>query len=471
LKAYISSIEPQLLKHINGKVGSFTRELKEHNFLNEAAFIHHICGEKYDKTYYDNLKHRALKILQALAIISIFRGSSEVKKNLDSCRKNFTLGQKFLGKGELNEGIRLIKQAHRTAVRNHFVHMASELSSVLFHHYITYGKNKRIASDYGRQLEAYSQSYIIEKKTELLFYTAISEQYRSNAAKILQDAIKSIENLQGNSLKYHTYLRVLNIIYGFSTADYKKVIRDCNDSISFFMDKAGVYDSYQQFFRSKLGIAYMATGHYPLALKFFNEAEKYTHTNSKNDYILRFYRTINAIHAGNYSEAYQRYRKNRNCRFSEIKLQFAIVEAYMCFLAHQGYLKIEGRFRIGKYLNETFAAQAEKQGNNIAVIIAELLVYLSRDKGKFIDRVEAINNYGYRHLRRQNTRRAKWFIKILCTLPRANFNPVALQRLAKKPIEMLENHPIRMGENFAIEIIPFNDLLQMVLKQMQRKTA
>ena len=136
-----------------------------------------------------------------------------------------------------------------------------------------------------------------------------------------------------------------------------------------------------------------------------------------------------------------------------------------------GYLQLEGRFRLGKYLNETFKAQADKQGSNISILIAELLVYLARNRGKFIDRVEAINNYSYRHLKGSDTRRAKRFIKILCTIPRANFNPIALRRIAQRQIQYLQEHPIWMGENFAIEIIPFDKLLDMVLNQLQRKVA
>ena len=126
-----------------------------------------------------------------------------------------------------------------------------------------------------------------------------------------------------------------------------------------------------------------------------------------------------------------------------------------------------------KYLNETFKAQKDKQGNNINILIAELLVYLAKDRDKFIDRIEAVKDYSYRHLKSPSAQRAKWFIKILCLLPHAkvNFHPVALRRKAKRYIDLLQSHPVRMGEGFAVEFIPFDQLLLMIENKIMKKVA
>ena len=154
-------------------------------------------------------------------------------------------------------------------------------------------------------------------------------------------------------------------------------------------------------------------------------------------------------------------------------MQFAIIEAYLCFLIHTGYLHTNKTFRIGKYLNETFKAQYDKKGDNVNVLIAELLVYLARDWNKFIDRIEAVKNYSYRHLKGEDRKRAKCFLKILCLIahPKVNFHPIALQRKAAKYIEVLKSHPVRMGENFAIEVIPFDRLLDLILERVMRRVA
>ncbi|MEM9823282.1 MAG: hypothetical protein AAF985_19530, partial [Bacteroidota bacterium] len=220
-----------------------------------------------------------------------------------------------------------------------------------------------------------------------------------------------------------------------------------------------------------LGIAQMATAQYSSAEQNFLKAQTYAPRHSLNDYIVRYYRTLNAFHSGNYTLAQELYLKNKNCKFTAIKDQFAIMQAYLCFLTYTGYLPFNGPFRIGKYLNETFKQQTHKQGDNINILIAELLIYLARNRGRFIDRVEAVKNYSYRHLKGKATQRAKWLIRILCMLPRVDFNVIALQKAAQKQIEQLRNNPLAMGGNFALEIIPYEALLAMIFKHLEQKVA
>lgn len=217
-------------------------------------------------------------------------------------------------------------------------------------------------------------------------------------------------------------------------------------------------------------MAQIALRQHAAAAESFRKAEPYaTPHRSFNDYMLRFYLIINALHAGEYAKAYDTYKKYRDCPFPLLHEQFILIEAYFSFLIHMGYLDINPRFRIGKYLNETSNAQTDKQGDNIAIIIAELLYYFSRDKGKFIDRVESINHYSYRHIRSKETLRAKRFLKILCAMPRANFSFSNLSRHARRHIDYISDHTIRMGENIFLEVIPFDVLLPMIFEELGQK--
>ena len=118
----------------------------------------------------------------------------------------------------------------------------------------------------------------------------------------------------------------------------------------------------------------MALGNYKHAEKNLLIAEQFAPKKSHNDYLMRLYKTINTLHAGEYQTAYHLYRENiRKCKFEQIRQQFAIIEAYLCFFSQMGYLQLEKTFRLGKYLNENILSQSEKQGDNISILIAELL--------------------------------------------------------------------------------------------------
>ncbi|MEM1323600.1 MAG: hypothetical protein AAGG75_25285 [Bacteroidota bacterium] len=471
LKAYLSLVEPQLLKHIQGQSKTLIELIKTQNFDTEDALIQRFCGKEYDRKYYENVKYRTLKILQALAIISGENSSNEVKKNLDLCRKNFTIGQKFLGNGKREEGLNLIRSAHRIAVKYDYTHMATELSSVLYHHYVYYGKNKQKAIKHGKQLLEYSQAYGAEKQAEYQFYSLIPYISGTLEPQRFKKAIDVLTPIACDSTKFIVHQAMIKILYDFSIDDYKMALKTCEDTLERLKARKGVYRSHSQFFHSKKGIAQIALGLYKEAKQSLVYAKRFAPPRSSNDYLLQFYLTLNALHAGEYEPAYQLYRKNRKCPFEDIRVQFAIIEAYLCFLAYTGYLSLEQNFRIGKFLNETIAAQSDKKGSNIAILIAELLIYLSRDRAKYIDRIETIKTYSYRYLRGRSTMRAKRFLKVLCMLPRCNFKAEAVKKLAFEHIDFINSHPIHFGDNAFLEIIPFDALLKIIFLQLNQKAA
>ena len=417
LKSYFSIIDPRLLSHVKGKTGEFIRIFQEQEYISEAAFRQRICGEKHNRNYYQELKTRTLRILQALAITSTLEGNSLVKKKYDFCLKKFTIGQKFLNQGQRKEGLRLIKQAYKIAIGFDFVHLACEITSILYHNHIYYHPHSGKAAFYFQQSKQYQIDYLAEKAAEHQFYHIIGQLKGIGEPKQFEEAISEVEQWKGKSLKYKVYISMIKVLHGMNTANYDLVIDSCNDALHSFEKKKGVYSSHFYFFYYYKAISSMAIARFEDANSNFILAEKFTVAKSTNDYLLRLYRTINALHSGHYQTAYDLYRKNRYCKYEEIREQFTIIEAYMYFLSQMGYLQLDRPFRIGKYFNETIKAQSDKQGNNIIIIIAELLYYLAKDKGKFIDRVEAINNYSYRYITGKDTRRAKRFIKILCTLP------------------------------------------------------
>jgi len=470
IKVYVSAIDSQSLRFFSGKCRQFI-ELVKKGKKSEKEITEIICEGKYDISYYRNIKSKSKKILQKLVIISASGGGSQVKKKYDICQKNFTLGQKFLNKGERIEGLRLIKKAYHIAIEFDFVYLAYELSSILQHDHLYYHRNGKLADFYGEQVDRYLRDYTAEKKAEYYFFRIIQPKSKSINIKQIEHAVVEIEQNKGKSAKYLFYNAAIKIMQSLYIGDYKQLIQYTTATLQILGGRKGAYSSYYYFLLMNQGLAQLAIARYTNANISFHEATQFTPPKSINDYLLRYYKTLNALHADDYQLAYELYQQNKKCRFELIKQQFAIIEAYLYFLSYTGHFQLNRPFRLGKYLNETFKAQTDKQGDNINILIAELLVYLARDRGKFIDRIESIEDYSYRHLRGKDTQRAKWFIKILCMMPKVNFHPVALKRKAKRYFDLLESHPVRMGEGFAVEIIPYTDLLNMIVERLLKKVA
>ena len=465
LKAYFSSIDPHLFAHVSGKPRTFIRVFREQKFLSEEAFARKLCGENYDSGSYRRWKSQTLKILRALVFISATRGSSLVKKKYDECQKKFFIGQKFLREGKRSEGVRLVRQAYLLAKDHEFSHLACELASLLHHHHTYYERNKRLAELYARKVKQHLGDYPAEKEAEYHFYRIVAQMHQSSVSlKELECTVVKISECSGESVKYKVYRACAIVYHALYVGDYEQVILNCNIILECFEKKDGVYPAHYLFFLRNRGVAQIATAQHPQAAATFREAAQYTMNRPYNVATLEYYRALNAFHAGEYRLAYELYQNNRKCKIEDIRQQFAIMEAYLGFLIYTGYLPLEKRFRMGKYLNETFKAQEDKQGSNINILIAELLIYLARDRGKFIDRVDAVRHYSYRHLKGEATQRARWFLKMLRLLahPQVNFHPTAWYRKAGKYADLLRAQPVRMGQDFAVEIIPFHVLLQMI---------
>ncbi|MEM1324023.1 MAG: hypothetical protein AAGG75_27425 [Bacteroidota bacterium] len=471
IRCYFSLIEPSLLQQIQGKPSEFIAMVQEQHYISEDAFAQRICDKKHQKSYYRELKFRTLNVLQDLLLLSTQRGMNLIEKKFKKCQKKFLAGHILLNNGGRKEGVRLIKQAYDIAVEYDFTHLACELSSILFHHYTYHNKNSQKAAHFERETNQFLREYTVEKKTEQHFNKVISAAHQSQKKIDVEKAIEKINQLNGKSIKHKVHKYTLIVMHRFNTGDYIQVIATCRAAYSEFRNIPGVYAAHNQFFLAKKGIAHIALSQHKEANKCFKEAAPYAKKKSFNDYLLRFYQIINYLHAGDYQEAYTLFQRSKTCKHELLQPQFLIIEAYLHFLKHCGYLQLDHIFRLGKYLNETFKAQTDKRGDNVNILIAELLILLTRDRGRFIDRIESIQRYCYTYLQGQDTRRARWFIKLLCKLPRANFNATDIQRIARKEISNLAQFPICSGSNFAVEIIPFGQLLPMVMAQLKAYRA
>ena len=471
IRAIISVVDPVLLDYLPPKPRWFVDTFLQQTYLSEAAFVAAICGDKYSKGYYTKLKSRTLHLLENLAVASPPPGNNLVKKKYEICQKKLLVAQKIMLRSGRSAGIRLVRRVYDLAKEYEFYNLASEAASILFNYHTHYEPSRRKAQYYRDQAEEHLTLHSSEKKTEHIYNDTMAVLKRSARPELLATAIKQVEQLPVLNTRSRSFLYILKIHYFLHRSDYHTVSKMCQDALRIFQGSKAVYVSHYQFFHTKRGTAQMAIQDCQGAAASFQAAREYVQASDYNDYVLRFYETLNALRSGDYQQAFDLYRQNRHCRFELLREQFAIIEAYLCYLTYTGQLPHKKTFRLGKYLNDTFKAQADKQGDNINILIAELLVYLARDRGKFIDRVEAIKNYSYRHLRDKAVRRAKWFIKILCLLPSVDFHPGALAKRAKTYIDKLAQHPVSMGENFAIEIIPFEDLLEMIRRQLERRVA
>lgn len=188
--------------------------------------------------------------------------------------------------------------------------------------------------------------------------------------------------------------------------------------------------------------------------------------------------TINA-HLKDYNElyrlAYTALSKPIIERFSQQKQAWLIKEAYVQFLAELGYVDQDiidnteaKKFRINKFLNEVPMYSADKTGQNVSILIIQLL-WLIKDKklDQVIEKLESLNQYTYRYLKNDDTYRYNCFIKMLLRIPKGNFHPFLTTKYTEDLYKKLKAKESKLAEfSLEVELIPYEDLWEMTMTML-----
>lgn len=188
------------------------------------------------------------------------------------------------------------------------------------------------------------------------------------------------------------------------------------------------------------------------------------------------------VHTGKYKEAYGVYLEvvmnKKYKRLSTVMQQiWRLKRAYLYYLQKVGQVDISaepdplGKFRVNKFLNNVPEFSTDKSGMNIPVLSLQVLIsILERRYDISIERIEAIEKYTSRHIRRDEHFRSNCFIKALVQLPVAGFHRAAAARMGKRFIEKLKTEIINLsGQNYHVEVVPYDVLWPIALSSMEDK--
>ncbi len=462
IKFYISEIDTNLLKTVSGKPGKLIKLIQSGIYNDDAALKEQLYTEQSGTEGYRKLKYKTRQILEALYLMNQSKKGSESLRKMQECRKFYHLGMQLTERAKREEAKKLFVKAYKIAKEYGFT-------------FLTCGCVVELMATAARngKLKAY-EHYAAEKDALLLDLQAefLAKEYyykimihmnkkRGATGNIFSELISKLDTLPCSSTKFLEYYYTIRTMQHTHIIDYPAIRQESKNALEILEKRKGVPDSVLQFFTRNKGLSHTALKEFTEARKLLSKAKQYAPLHSHNLGILHYYEAINELHSGNYKRAYELYRAHRKTKYETLRDQWAVLSGYLFFLSKTQHLDVgTDRFSVGKYLNETINVTHDKTGNKINIIIGELLMLLFKDRDRFIDRAAIHANYKY--LNGYEVRRAKWFIKILCTLPRANFNWVALRRLARRSFDNLKSTAIKMGNNLSIEIIPFEALLEMI---------
>jgi hypothetical protein len=91
-----------------------------------------------------------------------------------------------------------------------------------------------------------------------------------------------------------------------------------------------------------------------------------------------------------------------------------------------------------------------------------------KDYNAIIDRIDSLNQYAYRYLRRDDSFRSNCMIKMVVQMTKADFHPVRTERYTADLLKQLKSVKLAgSGENIEIEVLPFEVLWDIMIKSLK----
>ena len=461
-------------------------ETKKVNTDEEAFRL--LFSKKDSIENYYKLKYRFKnRLLNTILVINPSKKTmSTIEKAYFRCNRTWTISNILNSFGAVRTSIDLISKAVKEAEKYEFVEYCMMFYNSLAVYSALNLQDKKGFSEYSGKYDYHK--LIFEKENEALhIYCKLVSSYQNlRSLERNKGLLKgSLEKLGQNKMENETikYIRFHYRSYChiyLAKQQYDKVIETCNIAIDKLNQKPVELTS------SKYGYDLLLIQCY-VQLKEYEKGQaiisKYNNVFSKNNFkwfVLKYYNYILIAHSRKYNllvDVIQETLNNKDLdRVASILAEnFQVFEAYTHFLIYRNYIEMEEtdvqlkrKFRLGRFLNEVPHFSKDKRGLNISILILQVLFLLQNRKySQIIDRTDALNQYCYRYLRKDETFRSNCFIKMLIQMVKADFNRIRTERYVENLWDKLQEVPIHVAEQgIEVEIIPYEDLWPMVLEML-----
>ena len=498
LKSLISLISSQDLKFIerwksDSSVGDKTLRLltniSNDTYKNDGDASQDIYQEPINSTNYRKLKSRLREKLinEIIKIDFDTRLSSISQKYLHKSMKNYVSAKILLDLGMRSNSIETMEMILRSSLKYDITDISLIILKDLKMHYGLYFYDKRKYEKSSKLYDEIKTTYDYKEIAEYLYVklgflvqSKKSAIYNSEI-KLLEDKseklIKNIENIDSFYLKFYSY----NASYFLSMIkkDFKAQYYISTKAIDYFKTKKNFKNIAKFSFFQKKGIALLALKNSEEAYSSFLKCLEFKPKEGGLSWqSIHNYLFICNVIKNDYNQCYEIISHVMNHdRFTSIgsiyRQHWYIKEAFMYILTKNRKVDLSSirstslrQFRISRFLNETPELTKDSKGYNITVHIIHMLFLIIEDKYDLaLNKILALKQYSYRHLKSKEYDRANCFIKMLLKVPACNYNLSTITKKTRYLNQKLHSYPMDYSEqSMSIEIIPYEQLWEEVLE-------
>ncbi len=470
------------------RVELFYEAIISDKFKSEKELVRHFF-KTYDTKNPSYLKLKN-KLVHQLVNMAFFVDVNQPAFN-DRFKAYFTAYRDFAAASILllrnsgKSGVYILQLVLEQAIKYEFIELAADVARILRRNYA------RIVSDYDKNqyFTGLHQKYEEKRRYETLaldYYETLVSYYinkRSPNEEIHQRATTYFDELlplaeSVDTSAFYNYTYNIGIIKYMSVNDLENTLKICDQALN-------VLEPRKNANRDSLVIITMQK------VACYTQMRVNDNTTARNllHYCLniveegrfnwfRVYEVYfyNCIYSSNYVEALEVYKiviKSPNFYLLEGSYHdnWLLLGGYLHLLAQLGAIdptkveEIVGPFRYGKLYNEIEVLKKDKEGMNIPLLFLPVLFQLSQkpdDRSKDIP-IEALEKYRQRWLANDMNRRSDSFLKLLIAFFKKDYATAAAEKKIKKELEVLKSEtPEISGQNFAVEIVPYETLWELL---------
>lgn len=431
------------------------------------------------------LKERLIKAI--LLLEPTDASMSDRQRAFFECNQKWAIIQILMTRNARLNGLYLLEKLLKNALHFEFTELAiNALRMQRLHYGATEGDTRRL-EQINQQIAELETLWHRENQAEAL-YTQLTAAFVNNKAtktQVADMARSCFEQIapwlaESNAFKLQLLGRLIEMTIYTAVNDYARTAQLCEQAITFFLQKP--YDSGLplQVFYYQLVVCYVQLREHEKGQALMDAYGHVFEEGSFNWFKMQELLFLLAMHTAHYTKGQQLCQQilkhpKLNIQPANIQEMWKIYEAFSYLTERMGLTMPEAKpgakFRLNKFLNEIPTYSRDKRGMNIPVLIIQILyLLLEQEYDKVIDRIEAIEKYCNRYLKRSETFRSNVFIKMLIQIPQASFHKEAVIRKTEKLLALLKSKPLEIAnQTHEIEIIPYEDLWNMVLDNLERK--
>lgn len=456
------------------------------NYKNDEEAKRGLYGETKKIKSYQKLKYQLYKrLLDGVLFIDLSQPKyNEIQRALQTCHKNWAIGKVLLARGVRKPAIKLFEQTIRVALKYQYSYIVIDIAIDLKRHYSRFDPNTLKFKKYSEIHKKYTELYELEviaedyhnelRATSAKKRGVYSQELADKAQQYLEDLKEKKGNLESKKLNHYYYLL---LIFRYEiVSDFENIIKSCQASITIFEKSQSIGFFYGNY--TRILIAQITLKRYE---KAFITLEKLNSISFPQTTRLWFQvKQINLIlfwHMQDYQPSIEIFLdtfQNPNLKkVSQLtQNEWKLIEAHIHLLIefnridpseHQKRLR---KFKLARFLNDVPGASKDKQGHNIQILIIQVIFLLRLGKvEKALNRIQVLNQYRKKYLKKDHTYRSNVFIKMLIVLVQNQMHKAATERKSAKYLKLLKEHPIdKSKQSIGVEMIPYEDLWEMILE-------